>query len=271
MIDVRQLPDYIEGHLPGSIAVPGGLAIQRADEFVPVRAARVVFIDRQEARAALAAYWYRQMGFSSVHVLQGGLQGWLDNGGVPERGRGRQRPLGWDDALRSVRSIVPPALATTLADAASQVHIINVDTSAVAVQARLPQSEWIPYGDLEDRVAAMSAQQRAGLLLTCRNGDLSILAAANLARAGWPDVPALTGGVAAWRAAGHTIEQGASGALAGASDLVVQPYDAGLAEMQRYLEWELQLTEQLKERQTVVAPSDAASAAPASVIPGPIG
>jgi 3-mercaptopyruvate sulfurtransferase SseA len=56
--------------------VPGGQAVQRADDFVPVRNAEMVFISNQSARAVMAAYWYREMGFKQVRVLQGGLAAW---------------------------------------------------------------------------------------------------------------------------------------------------------------------------------------------------
>ena len=62
--------------LTGSINVPGGQAVQRADDFVPVRNGCIVFVSNQSARAVMAAYWYRQMGFKNVSVLQGGLEAW---------------------------------------------------------------------------------------------------------------------------------------------------------------------------------------------------
>ncbi|WP_161993253.1 rhodanese-like domain-containing protein [Lacisediminimonas profundi] len=244
LVDVRQVPEFVDGHVPGSIAVPGGLAIQRADEFVPVRAGRVVFIDNDETRSALAAYWYRQMGFAQVYLLQGGLRAWQAAGGMTETGRGREQPLGWDEAVELARTIAPGQLAQHMAS----MQVVNVDTSAEAAKTHLPGTDWIRYGDLEERVAAMSDAQRARLVLTCRDGTLSTMAAANLARAGWPGVPVLAGGVAAWRSAGFELEQGAIGGLAGATDLVVQPYDAGLEEMQRYLAWEQQLIQQIRQQ-----------------------
>lgn len=62
VLDIRQVAEYRAGHLPGAIALPGGLAVQRTDEFLPVRAAQVVLVDDDEARAALAGYWLRAMG-----------------------------------------------------------------------------------------------------------------------------------------------------------------------------------------------------------------
>lgn len=239
-IDVRQVAEYVEGHIPGSIAVPGGLAIQRTDEFVAVRAGRIVLIDHREARAWLAAYWLRRMGFAHVHVLAGGIEAWEKAGGTPERGRGRSRPAGWDAAKGLAQTLSPAALHALV----REVLLLNVDTSRQAAKARLPGSRWVRYGDLEDHMTAMSPSERARTVLTCRDGTLSTLAAANLAREGIDGVRVLAGGVDAWRKAGYDIESGEDAATRDAGDLVVQPYDSGREGMQRYLDWEQKLTAQ---------------------------
>jgi len=240
-IDVRQVGEYTAGHIPGTMAVPGGLAIQRADEFVPVRAARIVFVDSGEARAWLAAYWFRRMGFAQVHVLEGGLDAWLRSGGTPATGRGRAAPAGWEEARRLARCVSPAELHAQ----AHEALIVNVDTSRQFAQARLPGSRWIRYGDLEDHAAGLAQADRARTVLTCRDGTLSTLAAANLARLGIDGARVLAGGVEAWRRGGHVIESGAQAGTRDAGDLVVQPYDAGREGMQRYLDWEQKLTAQL--------------------------
>src|SRR5690606_2774902 len=49
--DVRQVGDYIAAHIGGSTALPGGLAIQRPDDFAPIENAPIVFVDDTETRA----------------------------------------------------------------------------------------------------------------------------------------------------------------------------------------------------------------------------
>lgn len=238
-LDVRQVARYTEGHLPGSLAVPGGLAIQRADEFAPIREARVVFIDDGEARAWLAAYWYRRMGFAHVYVLEGGLEAWTAAGLPLEAGRGRSGPAGWDEARAHTTGLSPSSLA-----AMAGAVVIDVDTSQQHAQARVMGARWMRYGDLEDRVADMESDARHRLVLTCRDGVLSTLAAANLAREGLIAEPVrvLEGGVKAWRDAGLPVDAGADAQAGPADDLVVQPYDSGREGMQRYLDWEQKLT-----------------------------
>ena len=237
-LDVRQVSEYVESHIPGSIAVPGGLAIQRTDEFVPVRAGRIVLIDRLEARAWLTAYWLCRMGFSHVHVLAGGIAAWAEGGGTVEPGRGRSRPAGWESAQRLTRYVTPGELQRQIRDAL----LLNVDTSRQFETARLPGSRWIRYGDLEDHMAGWPDAHRAHTVLSCRDGTLSTLAAANLARAGMDGVRVLAGGVEAWRKDGYEVEKGGDAQSQAAEDLVIQPYDSGREGMQRYLDWEQKLT-----------------------------
>ena len=74
ILDVRSEAEFAAGHIHRAINVPGGQAVQRADDFVPVRNGRIIFVSNQSARAVMAAYWYGQMGFNHVSVLQGGLE-----------------------------------------------------------------------------------------------------------------------------------------------------------------------------------------------------
>jgi rhodanese-related sulfurtransferase len=236
-IDVRQVSEYMQGHIPGTIAVPGGLAIQRTDEFVPIRDGHVVFVDRAECRSAMAAYWFRKMGFPHVSFLGAGLEGWAAEGRSVTLGRDRKPLLGWDESSALAKPLDTAELrALRLRDSP---RIVNVDTSAQFACGHITGTEWIPYGELEDRVCEMPEEDRRHLVLTCRDGRLATLAAANLAREGLGQARVLTGGIAAWQAAGLPVERNG---LTEPHDLVAQPYDAGLEEMRRYLEWELTLT-----------------------------
>ena len=237
VIDVRQLAEFLDGHIEGSTAFPGGIAIQRTDDFAPVRAARTVLVDDREARAFLTGYWMRRSGRPRVHVLAGGIAEWKAGGRPLSGGRGRAQPIGCDDAWRAVARVGAAALAAEPAQT-----ILSVDTSRYFKFARLQGSAWVPYGWLETRIARHAAGKDKAIVLTCHDGVLSTHAAANLGRLGYARVRVLDGGVDAWRKQGLPVESGWPQSLGAADDLVLPPYDSSLESMARYLDWEQKLT-----------------------------
>ena len=105
VFDVRSVAEYATGHVPGSLALPGGQAVQRADDFIAVRGAPIVLVDGREARANLTATWLRRMGFADVSVLAGGIDAWKASGRPTVTGRERAPPLGWDDAASAAPAL----------------------------------------------------------------------------------------------------------------------------------------------------------------------
>src|ERR1051325_5439833 len=79
-IDVRSFDEYLSGHIPGFFHVPGGQAVQCADDHVADRDAQIIFACDRTARAVMAAYWYGKMGFRNVFVLEGGTDAWAASG-----------------------------------------------------------------------------------------------------------------------------------------------------------------------------------------------
>lgn len=244
LLDVRQLAEYTNGHIAGSIAVPGGLAIQRTDEFAPVRNARIVLIDDREARAHLTAYWLHRAGRDRVYVFKDGIEAWRASGRELVQGRGRSEPLGWHAAQTGTQSITCGALAA----AQHAPLVIDVDTSRYFKAARVPGARWVPYGWLETRIATHASALDASIVLTCHDGVLSTFAAANLARLGYTSVCTLQGGVAAWTKQGLPTERGWPAGAPDPHDIVLPPYDSSLESMARYLEWEQRLTEERRAK-----------------------
>jgi rhodanese-related sulfurtransferase len=240
LIDVRSESEYDLGHIAGSISVPGGQAVQRADDFVAVRNARIVFISALGARATMAAYWYRRMGFPKVYVLQDGVTAWTGCGGKLASGVGSKEPLGIDAAKRVARRIDANALRGNLR--ASSALILDVGTSLEFEAGHLPEAKWISRGWLEIIIPERYPDRGRAIVLTCHDGVQSVFAARALGEIGYQNVSVLDGGVDAWRAAGFPTEKGLDGCLAETNDVVLSPSVRGNKEdMQRYLDWETRL------------------------------
>ncbi len=242
LIDVRFESEYQAGHIPGSLHVPGGQAVQRTDDFVAVKNGRIVFVSNQSARAVMAAYWYRQMGFRDVQVLQGGLQSWRENGGSVESGVPQNEVFGFAAAKKIARTLAPGDVKSLLQN--STVTILHVGSSADFAVAHLPGSQWISRGWLELKLPGFVSDRSCLILLSCADGRNSTLAARTLADMGYTEVVVLGGGTRAWERAGYSIEKGLDNCLVEPNDIVLSPSIKGDKDaMRRYLEWEIKLTE----------------------------
>jgi rhodanese-related sulfurtransferase len=239
-IDVRSQAEYEAGHIAGSLNVPGGQAVQRADDFVAVRNAEIFFISDESARAVMAAYWYRQMGFPNVFVLQGGLHAWSESGAKLTRGAAQHEALGFAAAKRDVTLLQPEPLARKYQK--STTLILDVGSSLDFEAAHISGANWISRGWLEIEIPRRFPDRRQGIVLTCIDGVQSIFAALALQRIGYVDVAVLSGGIRAWQAAGLPTETGLDARLVEANDVVLSPSIRGSREdMQRYLDWETKL------------------------------
>jgi rhodanese-related sulfurtransferase len=237
LIDVRSEDEFEAGHISGSINVPGGQAVQRADDFVAVRNAQIVFISNESARAVMAAYWYRQMGFVNVFVLQGGLRTWSEGGETLVSGAIQNEPLSFEAAKRRARSIEARDLERKLRDSATLV--LDVGTSLEFESAHVPGAKWISRGWIELKLPQRFPDRTEPIVVTCPDGQQSVFAARALVEIGYTDVAVMDGGVRAWAAEGFSTERGLEGCLVQPSDVVLSPSIRGSKkDMQRYLDWE---------------------------------
>src|SRR4030095_10079895 len=193
LIDVRSESEYEDGHIAGSLNIPGGQAVQRADDFVAVKNSRIIFVSNQSARGVMAAYLYRQMGFRDVKVLQGGFEAWRESGGAVESGWSQTEPLGFETAKKSARVLAPGEVNSLLQR--STASVLHVGSSADFAAVHLPCSKWISRGWLELKLPSLWTDKAQPMVLACRNGQGSILAARTLAEMGYKEIFVLDGGV----------------------------------------------------------------------------
>src|SRR5688500_3088033 len=80
LIDVREHGEYNAAHIPGASSLPRRELEFRIERLVPFRGVRVVVVDDDGRRAALAARTLRRMGYRAVETLDGGLNRWASEG-----------------------------------------------------------------------------------------------------------------------------------------------------------------------------------------------
>jgi len=67
LLDVRTREEFERSHVAGARHAPGGQLVQASDEYVGVRHARVVLVDKELVRAVMTASWLNQMGWDDVY------------------------------------------------------------------------------------------------------------------------------------------------------------------------------------------------------------
>jgi rhodanese-related sulfurtransferase len=241
--DVRTPEEYAAGHLPGFASAPGGQLVQETDHQVPVRGARIVLTDDDGVRASMSASWLAQMGWEVY---------------VPE-----VVPMASDFVETSVLPSSYPPIAAVVGELAPKelsallkqpgTEVIDVTTSANYVKRHIPGAWYAIRAQLAQALdAVIPPAQR--YVLTCGSSLLARYAAADLRSLldahgkGDVEVLVLTGGNAAWFAAGLDAETGETRLATARTDRYRRPYegtDAPAEAMQAYLDWEYGLVAQL--------------------------
>ncbi len=235
--DVRSPGEYGAGHLPHFRSAPGGQLVQETEQFAPVRGARIVLADSDGVRANLTAHWLRQMN-NDVYVVDGLRPEDFSVAGA------------WKDEVApqpEVEEINVETLAQWLEQAPQQIAVLDF-TSGVNYQKRHIPGAWFA---LRSQLAAALAQLPDGVqryVLSCGSSLLARYAAADLRTLTKLPVLVLTGGTAAWLAAGKPVEMGATRLASPLIDRYRRPYegtDNRAEAMQAYLDWEFGLVGQL--------------------------
>jgi rhodanese-related sulfurtransferase len=80
VVDVREPDEYMTGHLPDSRNIPVGRLDERIGELEKLKSTPLILVCQTGARTAGACKKLEKLGFTRVHVLDGGINAWRTAG-----------------------------------------------------------------------------------------------------------------------------------------------------------------------------------------------
>lgn len=86
VVDVREPPEWEAGHIPGARLVPRGMLEYQANDQLPDKDSRIVVHCAVGGRGALAAKTLKDMGYTNVANMDGGMNDWKEKGYEVEEG-----------------------------------------------------------------------------------------------------------------------------------------------------------------------------------------
>jgi rhodanese-related sulfurtransferase len=236
VLDVRTPAEYAAGHVPGMKHIAGGQLVQETDRHAATWGARVVLVDDDGVRATMTAHWMHQMGWDvAVMTLDVRSVGSATGPYVP-------RVLGLDGV--SVPAIEAAALHALLQ--AGSAVVVDLDWSRGFIAGHIPGAWFAIRARLAEAFAALPAAD--AIVFTSSDGVLARLAAVEWNGRAPAPVMALSGGTAAWDAAGYGLERGAARMASAREDERLRAREqTGSVEdaMRAYLAWEIELVNQM--------------------------
>jgi rhodanese-related sulfurtransferase len=213
LIDVREEDEFARAHPLWA----ANLSLNRIEldawGRIPRRdTAIVVYGSADGIDARRAAARLRDLGYSNVSLLAGGLDGWKAAGGelfidvnVPSKSFGE-----WLEAKRHTPSL-PANEVKALLDAGADVVVLDARRFDEYQAMSIPTAISVPGAELVLRVRDLAPDPKTRVIVNCAGRTRSLVGAQSLVNAGIPNpVAALRNGTIGWKLARQVLDHGAS-------------------------------------------------------------
>ena len=210
LIDVREEGVFAESHPLFAASLPlSRLELEVLDR-IPRQTVAIVVYDSGEGLAQKAAARLRELGYSDVSLLDGGLSGWAAAGAelfrdvnVPSKAFGELV-----EATRHTPSIVAEELYAKL-NAGEDLVVLDARRFEEYHVMSVPSGTNVPGGELLLRVRDLAPNPDTLVVVNCAGRTRSIIGAQSLINAAIPNrVAALRNGTIGWTLAGLPLEHG---------------------------------------------------------------
>ncbi|WP_323121384.1 rhodanese-related sulfurtransferase [Burkholderia alba] len=214
LLDVREEDPYARGHPLWAANAPLSTLELHAWARIPRLDTTIVLYGEAlgEDLAPRAAAVLVTLGYTRVHLLEGGLAGWTAAGGalfidvnVPSKAFGE-----WVDAKRHTPSLSAQQVKA-LIDARADVVIVDARRFDEYQTMSIPTATSMPGAELVLRVRELAPDPATRVIVNCAGRTRSIIGTQSLINAGLPNpVAALRNGTIGWTLAGQALEHGAA-------------------------------------------------------------
>src|ERR1700742_2708475 len=211
LLDVRHEAAFATGHPLFAANMSADRIALEAATRLPRKDVPVVIYDAGEGLVALAAYHLKQLGFTNVRLLEGGLQGWQAAGyELFQDVNSYAKAFG---ELVEHRRHTPSLSAEEvgrLIEGKANVQILDVRRFDEYTTMNIPGSISVPGGELVLRAGRAAPDPETTIIVNCAGRTRSILGTQSLINAGVANkVVALRNGTIGWTLVSQKLEHGA--------------------------------------------------------------
>lgn len=217
LIDVREEAEFALGHPLFAAQIPLRRIAEEALWRIPRRDVPVVVYDNGEGLAAPAALELRDLGFTQVAELDGGLSGWRDAGHeLFDDVNSYSKAFGeLVEHCRHTPSLPAPDVQA-LIDEKADIAILDARRFDEYATMSIPTGRSVPGAELVLRAPLAAPDPDTTIIVNCAGRTRSIIGTQSLINAGLPNkIYALRNGTIGWTLAGQNLttgqQQGVSG------------------------------------------------------------
>ena len=211
LLDVRELGEYNQAHIPGACPLPRRLIEYRLPRLVPNRSTNIVVCDDDTRRAVFTLGTLVRMGYTNASTLDGGINLWTAQGyrsewgvNVPSKDYGERVQV-----ERDIPEITAEEIQSWISRNDKFV-LVDSRTPEEHNSFCIPGSRSLPGGELALRVWDLMDSEDTPVVVHCAGRTRSIVGTSILHRMGVKNVFGLRNGTMGWQLSGFDLEQGSN-------------------------------------------------------------
>jgi rhodanese-related sulfurtransferase len=214
LLDVREEDPFAQEHPLWAANLPLSRTEIEAWRRIPRRDTLIVLYGEHDGTdlAPLAAKTFATLGYTNVHLLEGGLEGWRRAGGelfrdvnVPSKSFGELV-----EHERHTPSLSAPEVKA-LVEGKADVVVLDARRFDEYRTMSIPSATSVPGAELVLRVRELAPDPATQVIVNCAGRTRSIIGTQSLVNAGIPNpVAALRNGTIGWKLAGQVLDHGAT-------------------------------------------------------------